>query len=108
MNRIRILVCRLDDANPDHMTELAAFDLPPGNLTAGQSETTLDQMETATLETGHLALRVALQAQWAAVDARLADAYLQRFPAGHVRRDGCKPISVASRLGTVQRRSHSN
>jgi len=101
MNRIRILVCRLDDAESDQMTELAAFDLPSSTFTAGQSETTLDEVEAATLETGHLALRVALQAQWAAVDARLADAYLQRFPAGHVRRDGYKPIMVASRLGTV-------
>ena len=101
MNRIRILVCRLDDADADHMTELAAFDFPSVTFTPGPSETPLDQVEAATLETGHLALRVALQAQWAAVDARLADAYLQRFPSGRVRRDGCKSIMVASRLGTV-------
>ncbi len=101
MNRIRILVCRVDDADADHMTELAAFDLPPITLIPGQSATTLDQVEAATLETGHLALRAALQAQWAAVDAHLADAYRQRFPAGHVRRDGCKPITAVSRLGTV-------
>jgi hypothetical protein len=102
VSHIRILVCRLDDADPDHMTELAAFDVPFITCTPGQNEITLDQLEAATLETGHLALRVALQAQWAAVDARLADAYRQRFPAGQVRRDGSKPITVASRMGTVQ------
>jgi hypothetical protein len=28
MNRIRILVCRVDDAEPGHMIEFVAFDFP--------------------------------------------------------------------------------
>jgi hypothetical protein len=101
VNRIRILVCCLNDSEPECMTELAAFELPQPNLTSGDIEATLDHLEAVTLEIGHLALRVALQAQWGMVDAQLVAAYLGRFPVGQVRRDGSKPITVASRLGTV-------
>jgi len=28
MSHIRVLICRVDDPTTDHMTELAAFDMP--------------------------------------------------------------------------------
>jgi hypothetical protein len=45
MSRIRILVCRVDDACPDRMTELAAVDLPQLDLAALYAETALDTLE---------------------------------------------------------------
>jgi hypothetical protein len=84
------------------MTELAAFDFPQFDSAALAAETALDTLETTTLEVGQTGLRAALRAQWAAVDAQLVDAYCRRFPAGQVRRDGYKAITVASRLGTLR------
>ena len=103
MTYIRILVCRVDDAAvPDRMTELVAFDLPQPEVAALQNESTLDDLEASVLEVGHAAVRAALMAQWEAVDAHLAAAYLKRFPAGQVHRDGAKPLTVTSRVGTLR------
>jgi hypothetical protein len=102
MSHIRILVCRVDDEALDHLTELAAFDLPQPTSAALDAATALDALEANTLEIGHTVLRAALQAQWAALDAQLVEAYCRRFPTDQVRRDGHRPITVASRLGTLQ------
>jgi hypothetical protein len=102
MSRIRILVCRVDDGTPYHMTELAAFDLPEPTPTVLAASTALDVLEANTLQTGHAVLRAALQAQWETLDAQLVEAYCRRFPANQVHRDGHRPITVASRLGTLQ------
>jgi hypothetical protein len=93
MSHIRILVCRVDEA-PDRLTEQAAFDLPGSNPAALAASTALDALEASTLETGHAVLRAALQAQWAALDAQLVDAYCRRFPPDHLRRDGHRPITA--------------
>jgi hypothetical protein len=103
MSHIRILVCRVDDEAPDHLTELAACDLPEPTPAALVAATALDALEANTLQTGHAVLRAALQAQWETLDAQLVEAYCQRFPADQVHRDGHRPITVASRLGTLQR-----
>jgi hypothetical protein len=102
MSRIRILVCRIDERNPDHLTEIAAVDLPRGEPTALTPESALDTLEATTVHVGHAVLRAAFQAQWEEIDARLVHAYCQRFPPGQVQRDGHKAITVASRLGTVE------
>ncbi len=102
MSLVRILVYRVDDACPDRMTVLAAFDLPQPDPAALSAETALDALQATTLEVGHAVLRAALQAQWAAVDAQLVTAYCLRFPADQVRRDGHKAITVASRLDTLR------
>jgi len=47
-------------------------------------------------------LRAALQAQWAAVNAELAEAYCRRFPADQMHRDGHTASTVASRLGALR------
>jgi hypothetical protein len=102
MSRIRILVCRIDDMHPDHLTEIATFDLPQVELTALTAEAALDTLEATTMQAGHTVLRAAFQAQWEELDAHLVDAYCRRFPPDQVRRDGHKAITVASRLGTLQ------
>ena len=43
MSHIRVLICRVDDPTSDQMTELAAFDLPPTDVSALQPETALDR-----------------------------------------------------------------
>ena len=48
MIHIRVLICRVDDPASDQMTEVAAFDLPPTDVSALQPETTLDVLETTT------------------------------------------------------------
>jgi hypothetical protein len=63
MRHIRVLVCEVDDATPDTMRELAAFDLPPSDISTLQPETVLDELELTTEETGNAILRRTLQAQ---------------------------------------------
>ncbi|MDB5058925.1 MAG: hypothetical protein JWO59_2397 [Chloroflexi bacterium] len=86
------------------MNELAAFDLPESDPAALAAGTALDPLETATIETGQAMLRAALQAQWAVVDAQCVAMYCRQVPPGQLRRDRHRPITVASRLGTLQLR----
>ncbi len=80
MSRIRILVCRVDDENPDAMAELAHFDLPDVDVSALRAETALDDLEASTLDVGQAALRKVLQARWEEIDQKLAQEYRQSFP----------------------------
>ena len=72
MSHIRVLICRVDDPASDHMTQLAAFDLPAPDPTALQPATALDKLETTTHQTGNTILRRVLQAQWETLDTTLA------------------------------------
>ncbi len=83
MRHIRVLVCEVDDATPDTMRELAAFDLPAKDIGTLQPETALDELETTTHETGNAILRRTLQAQWDLIDAELTEQHRQAFsPSG--------------------------
>ncbi len=101
MRRIRVLICSVEEDAPDEMTELACFDLPPTDVSTVQPETTLDDLETITHETGNAILRRLFQAQWDVIDARQTQLYRQRFPTEQVTADGHEPITVASRFGTL-------
>ena len=79
MRRIRVLICSVDEEQPEEMTELAAFDLPTADVTALRPETALDNLETTTQETGNAILRRVLQAQWDTIDAQLTQDHRQRF-----------------------------
>ena len=79
MSHIRVLICRVDDPASDHMTQLAAFDLPAPDPTALHPATALDKLETTTQQTGNAILRRVLQAQWETLDTTLAQQYRQRF-----------------------------
>jgi len=79
MSHIRVLICRVDDPASEQMTELAAFDLPVTDVAALKPETTLDELETTTQETGNAILRRTLQAQWDIIDAELTDKHRQHF-----------------------------
>ncbi len=86
MRHVRVLVCEVDDATPDAMRELAAFDLPASDVSALRPETALDELETTTQETGNAILRRTLQAQWDLIDADLTDQHRQAFsPSGGAR-----------------------
>lgn len=102
MRRIRVLICSIEEDMPEEMTELASFDLPATDVTALHPETALDELETTTHETGNAILRRVLQAQWDLIDARLTELHRQRFPAEQVTADGHAPITVASRIGTLE------
>jgi len=80
MSRIRILVCKVDDDNPEAMSELASFDMPELDLDTLKPDTALDDLEASTYEIGTAALRRVLQARWEEIDAQLADKYRQSFP----------------------------
>lgn len=79
MSKIRVLICRVDDENPDRMTELGSYDLPEIGLSSVKSKTTLDEIEQVTHEQGQTILRGVVQAQWAEIDQALANEYRQRF-----------------------------
>jgi hypothetical protein len=80
MSRIRILVVKVDDHNPDAMSELASFDLPEADIDTLQPETALDDLEASTYAIGTGALRKVLQARWEQIDRQLADKTRQSFP----------------------------
>lgn len=80
MSHIRVLICRVDDPASDQMTELAAFDLPATDVSALQSETALDELETTTQQAGNAILRRTLQAQWELIDAELTEQHRRSFP----------------------------
>jgi hypothetical protein len=80
MSRIRILVVKVDDDNPDKMAELASFDMPEMDLDTLKPETALDDLEASTYEIGTAALKKVLQARWEEMDKQLADASRQSFP----------------------------
>ena len=101
MSHIRILICRVDDPASNHMTELAAFDLPTTDVAALQAETALDVLETTTQETGNAILRRTLQAQWDLIDAALTGQHRQSFSPQAVHADGHEMITVASRFGIL-------
>ena len=83
MSHIRVLICRVDDPACDQMTELAAFDLPPTDISSPKPETALDELETTTQETGNAILRRTLQAQWDLIDTELTEQHRQSFsPSG--------------------------
>lgn len=79
MSRIRVMICRVDDQNPDQMTELASFDMPQVEVKALPPGTVLDQLEATTHEVGHAILRELVQVQWKEMDEALAKEYRQRF-----------------------------
>jgi len=79
MSHLRVLICRVDDNDPDRMMELASYDMPEVDVTTLDGETALDDLEATTNEVGHEILRHLLRAQWEAVDEELAGQYRQRL-----------------------------
>jgi len=80
MSRIRLLVVKLDDDNPDAMTQLASFDMPEVDFDTLAPGTALDVLEASTFEVGTAALRKVLEARFEEADQKLADTYRQSFP----------------------------
>ncbi len=79
MSRIRLLVVKVDDHNPDAMSELASFEMPEADLDILKAETALDDLEASTYAIGTAALKRVLQARWEEIDKQLADKARQSF-----------------------------
>ena len=79
MSRIRLLVVKVDDDNPDAMSELASFDMPEADIDTLKPETALDDLEAGTYEIGTAALKRVLQARWEEIDKQLAQKSRQAF-----------------------------
>lgn len=62
MSHNRVLIARVDDPASDQMTDLAAFDLPTGDVSALDPEAALDELETTSQEAATAMLRRTLQA----------------------------------------------
>jgi hypothetical protein len=80
MSRLRVVICRVEDAGEsEQTTEVARFDL---------AET--DVLEEATHHLGQAILRRVFQAQWEAADAAAVAVHRRSFPPSDVggRRDG--------------------
>jgi len=78
MSQIRILICRVDENNPDNMTEIASYDL--SEMDTLNPEVALDEAEAMLHKQGQTILQRALQAQFEEVDRDLVEAYRQDFP----------------------------
>ena len=78
MSQIRILICRVDENNPDNMTEIASYDLP--EMDTLNPEVALDEAEAMLHKQGQTILQRALQAQFEEVDRDLVEVYRQDFP----------------------------
>jgi hypothetical protein len=92
----------VDDPISGQLTELAAFDLPPADVTTLQPDTALDDLETTIHITGNAILRRLLQAQWDTIDTALVDQHRQAFPTAVIHADGHEFITVASRFGKLE------
>ena len=77
MSQIRILICRVDENNPDNMTELASYDL--AEMDTLNPEVALDEAEAMLHKQGQTILQRALQAQFEEVDRDLVEAYRHDF-----------------------------
>jgi len=80
MSRLRVILCRVEDEEPDKMVELASIDLPQNDVDALCPETALDTLEQQTAEVGNRLLRKAVEAQWEQIDAELTQKARQDFP----------------------------
>lgn len=78
MSQSRILICRVEENNPDNMTEIASYDLP--EMDTLNPEIALDEAEAMLHKQGQTILQRALQAQFEEVDRDLVEAYRQDFP----------------------------
>lgn len=91
MSRLRVTICRVEDAGDSaQTTEVARFDLAEPDLAVGAPGAGLDVLEAATQQVGQAILRRVLQAQWEAVDAAAVAAQRRAFPPADLagRRDG--------------------
>lgn len=80
MSRFRIVIQRIDDGEPERITELDRIEVPAPDLRCLQKETALDQLETQTLTSGHEVMRHLLTRQWQRVDQLLVEQHQELFP----------------------------
>lgn len=79
MSHLRLVLCRVEDDQPDKMTELAAVDLPETRLEDFSKESCLDLLEERTQRAGQALMKPLFEAQWNEVDTLLAQQTRQAF-----------------------------
>jgi hypothetical protein len=81
MSHLRLLIVRvLDEQQPEQTTELHRIDLPAADPERLTPETTLNQLEALTLDTGQTVMRHLLVEQWQELDQLLVERHRQLFP----------------------------
>jgi hypothetical protein len=79
MSHLRVLLCRVEDEEPDKMAELASFDVPNLSVDAFCPQTTVDTLEQQTFEVGNSLLKTLMQVQWEQIDTQLTQRARQDF-----------------------------
>ena len=80
MSRLCLLLCRVDEGQPDVLTQLQRFDLPVADAEQLTPGTAVDELETQTLAVGQQVMRGLLEQRWQEVDEQLVAAHRRRFP----------------------------
>jgi hypothetical protein len=80
MSHLRVLVCRVEDDDPNKMAEIASIEVPDTSVDALCPQTAVDALEQQTFEIGNSLLKKLMQAQWEQVDAQLTQRARQDFP----------------------------
>jgi hypothetical protein len=79
MSHLRLVLCRVENDQPDKMTELAAVDLPETRLDDFSKENCLDLLEERTQRAGQALMKPLFAAQWNEVDTLLTQQTRQAF-----------------------------
>lgn len=80
MKHLSVVLCEVDDLEPDKMLELAFIDVPSIQVDTLCPQTAVDIIEQQTFEVGNSLLRKLMQAQWEQVDTQLTQKARQDFP----------------------------
>jgi hypothetical protein len=80
MSHLRVLLCQVEDEQPDKMAELASFDVPNTPVDSLCPQTAVDTLEQQTFEVGNSLLRKLMQAQWEQIDTQLTQKARHDFP----------------------------
>ena len=79
MSKLRLILCRVEDDEPDKMSEVASFDIPQQEIDPMNLSQTLDDLEQQTFEIGHSILKKMMEAQWEEQDRKLTQKARQSF-----------------------------
>jgi len=85
MGQLKVIICRVDEADENKLTELKSFDIPDIAVGELKAETGLDDLEKSTHQIGQHIVRHLLQRRWEEIDEALTKEKRQVFSprAGH-------------------------
>lgn len=79
MKRLRVIICSVEDEEPDKMMELASFELPNYEIDPLTLPQTLDDLEQQTFEIGNPILKKIMELRWQERDQELTREACQNF-----------------------------